>query len=159
MQSVEIHNTFNVLTLSARMTVAHFLSIYVAIAILCSRVVAYCVNESSVVWINERQPSIIGTFVNCLIYTQDAMIAPYYTTAKIINVSTEIFLNNLIKVDEVTSTVTLDFFFVTYWVSSVHICTLYNVHYCMLHINTYCISNSHNSLLFKILYASMTTGC
>lgn len=96
------------------------------VLLLClwNRVAAYCVNESSVVWIDEYQPSIIGTFVNCLIYAQDAMIAPYYTTGQQINVSTELFLNNLIKVDEVTSTVTLDFFFLTYWVSN----SLQNLH-------------------------------
>lgn len=78
----------------------------------------YCINESTVVYDYEKEPSIIGTFVNCLRTVQDAMIAPYYDTGVRINVSTEVFLNNLISIDEVSSTVTMDFFFNTIWVST-----------------------------------------
>lgn len=80
----------------------------------------YCVDESSLVYTYENEPSIVGTFVECLKTVQDAMIAPYYDTGVRINVSTEVFLNNLIDVDEVSSTVTLDFFFNTIWVSEAH---------------------------------------
>ena len=76
----------------------------------------YCVNESTLVYDYENEPSIVGTFVNCLRTVQDAMIAPYYDLGSRINVSTEVFLNNLISIDEVSSTVTIDFFFKTYWV-------------------------------------------
>jgi len=77
----------------------------------------YCVNESTLVYDYENEPSIVGTFVNCLRTVQDAMIAPYYDLGSRINVSTEVFLNNLISIDEVSSTVTVDFFFKTFWVS------------------------------------------
>lgn len=77
----------------------------------------YCVNESTLAYDYENNPSIIGTFVNCLRTVQDAMIAPYYDLGSRINVSTEVFLNNLISIDEVSSTVTVDFFFKTFWVS------------------------------------------
>ena len=82
------------------------------------QITTYCVNESTVVYDYEIEPSIIGTFVNCLKTVQDAMIAPYYDTGARINVSTEVFLNNLISIDEVSSTVTMDFFFYTVWVSN-----------------------------------------
>ena len=82
----------------------------------------YCVNESSVVWNYAHEPSIIGTFVNCIANVQDAMLAPYYARGQIINVSTAVFLNNLISVDEVTTSVTLDFFFMNEWVS--YICSI-----------------------------------
>ena len=78
----------------------------------------YCVNDSSVVYMYDGVPSIVGTFVNCLKNVQDAMIAPFYDNGQIINVSTEVFLNNLILVDEAASSITLDFFFLTYWVGS-----------------------------------------
>ena len=77
----------------------------------------YCINESSVVYNYEGAPSIVGTLVNCLENIQDEMIAPYYDTTQRVNVSTEVFLNNLVNVDEVSSTVTFDFFFNTIWVS------------------------------------------
>lgn len=77
----------------------------------------YCVNETSVVYNFEGEPSVIGTLLNCLRAVQDGMIAPYYDTKARINVSTEVILNNLISINEVTSTVSLDFFFQTSWVS------------------------------------------
>lgn len=76
----------------------------------------YCIDNSTVVYTYEGVPSIVGTFINCLKTVQDAMIAPYYDTGVRINVSTEVFLNNLINIDEVSSSVTLDFFFNTIWV-------------------------------------------
>ena len=77
----------------------------------------YCVNKSSLAWDKySNQPSIIGTFVNCIANVQDVMLAPYFTNGLRINVSTEILLNHLIQVDELANTVTLDFFFKMYWV-------------------------------------------
>jgi hypothetical protein len=76
----------------------------------------YCVNDSTIVYNYENDASIIGTFINCLDAVQDGLVAPYYDLGGRINVSTEMFLNNLIAVDEVESTVTLDVFFSVYWV-------------------------------------------
>ena len=76
----------------------------------------YCVNDSTISYDFEGNPAIIGTFVNCLKSVQDAMIAPFYDNTRRINVSTEVFLNNLISVNEVESAVTLDIYFSTSWV-------------------------------------------
>jgi hypothetical protein len=76
----------------------------------------YCVNDSTVVYNYENVPSVIGTLINCLNAVQDGLLAPFYETGSRINVSTEIFLNNLISVDEVSSTVSLDLYFNTMWV-------------------------------------------
>ena len=78
----------------------------------------YCVNESTIVYGLGGQPSIVGTLVNCLRNVQDGLTSPYYSTGKRINVSTEVFLNNLISVNEVSNTVSLDIFFSTNWVST-----------------------------------------
>jgi hypothetical protein len=37
----------------------------------------YCVNDSTIVYTYENDPSIIGTFINCLDAVQDGLVAPY----------------------------------------------------------------------------------
>jgi hypothetical protein len=77
----------------------------------------FCVNSSDLVWNSmTNQPSIIGTFIKCLENVQDAMIAPYYEDSLPINVSTQIYLNNLIQINEISSSVELDFQFFIGWV-------------------------------------------
>lgn len=91
---------------------------------LGSTIPTYCIDESKVVYNYEGVPSVIGTFINCLKGVGDAMIAPYYDTKMQINVSTEVFLNNLINVDEVSSTVTVDLFFNILWVNCFFLITI-----------------------------------
>jgi hypothetical protein len=78
----------------------------------------YCIDNSTVIYLYNGEPSIIGTFISCLRSTQDALISPFYDDGKTVNVTTEVILNNLINVDEVSSSVELDFFFITSWVRS-----------------------------------------
>jgi hypothetical protein len=40
----------------------------------------------------------------------------YYLNGQVFNVTSQILLNNLIKVDEVSSTVSFDFYFRVYWI-------------------------------------------
>lgn len=98
---------------------AIFLYILIQCAIASNAGSIYCVNESSVVYNFEGAPSVVATLLNCLRAVQDGLIAPYYDTKVRINVSTEVLLNNLISVNEVSSSVSLDLFFATSWVSCV----------------------------------------
>lgn len=74
-----------------------------------------CVNDTDIVYDVYGLPSIIGTFSKCLENVQDIMIAPYFTSHQQMNISTEIELNNLVSIDELSSTVTLDLFFDITW--------------------------------------------
>ena len=84
---------------------------------LCmSSVLSYCVDNTTIAYTASGAPSIIGTFYNCLETVQDGLIASFYDNNIAMNVSTEMWLNNLINVDEASSTVTLDILFIMVWV-------------------------------------------
>lgn len=76
----------------------------------------YCVNESSLVYALNNEISIIDTLVVCLQNIGDSLLFPGYRTGKTVNVSTQVTLNNLISVDELSDSVNLDLFFFLEWV-------------------------------------------
>ena len=76
---------------------------------------SYCINESDIVYDFNHNPSIIGTFLNCLANVQDALIYPGYSAGSILNISANLQINNLISIDELTDIVTFDVSLMVQW--------------------------------------------
>lgn len=78
---------------------------------------SYCVNESSLVYSPHGPVSIMGTLAKCMENMGgDIVFYPGYNTGSMVNVSVYVSLNNLILIDEVTNTVTLDVYMYLSWI-------------------------------------------
>ena len=51
----------------------------------------------------------------CLTFVKDAALIPGYVTGEVSNVSAQIYINNLIGIDEISNTATIDFFMTLRW--------------------------------------------
>ena len=75
----------------------------------------YCITEADLVYDFNDEVTFVGTFFKCLGNVQDALTAPFYTTGKTINVSSQILINSLISLDELTNSYTFDCFLFYQW--------------------------------------------
>jgi hypothetical protein len=78
-----------------------------------------CVDNSTVVIAENGVVSFTQTFITCLQNINDPLIFPGYFFPNVpsdpLKIAAQVALNNLIAVNEIDSTVTLDFFFRLYW--------------------------------------------
>ena len=74
-----------------------------------------CINASELVYNSFNEISVIASLIACLSNIQDAMLYPGYSSGKLLNVSTQIEINNLIGIDEVQNLLTIDIFLLLRW--------------------------------------------
>mmetsp|Transcript_24513 Transcript_24513/g.22271 ORF Transcript_24513/g.22271 Transcript_24513/m.22271 type:complete len:546 (+) Transcript_24513:42-1679(+) len=74
-----------------------------------------CVNESTLTYAANGYISFTDTLITCLQNINDPLIFPGFFTNKLLTVYSQVSLNNLIQVDELDSSVRLDFYFRLYW--------------------------------------------
>jgi hypothetical protein len=74
-----------------------------------------CINESSVVYHSSGAPSFSKTFAICLENALDPLLFGGYATGTLIPFEAQVSLNNVVAVNEVENTVTIDFLLRVYW--------------------------------------------
>lgn len=75
----------------------------------------FCVNETTLVYGMNNRVSITDTIVQCLLTLKDGQLFPGYITQTMVNVSVQVVLNNLVSIDPLSDSVTIDFFLNFQW--------------------------------------------
>jgi hypothetical protein len=91
---------------------------YLSIQALWDEVLGYCLDKAGLVRMNGTGAvSITQTFIQCLNNIADPVLWPGYdeVTQQALVITTQVALNNLIKIDEVSDQVQFDFFIRQYW--------------------------------------------
>lgn len=75
----------------------------------------FCVNESTLVFAGNGRVSVVNTILACLNNVMDGLTEPNLWNNQILNISFNVVLNNIVSIDELQNTVTLDFLFFMQW--------------------------------------------
>jgi len=70
-----------------------------------------CINSSQLVFAQNGQLEVMGTFAKCLQNVEDPLLFPGYYSGNIVTVTAQVALNNLAGISELDNTVTFDYFF------------------------------------------------
>lgn len=77
-----------------------------------------CVNDSTISYHRSGQVAVLKTFATCIENVLDPLLFEGYATQQSIPFKAQVSLNNLVEVNEVQNTVTIDFLLRVYWTDS-----------------------------------------